>query len=484
MANDETKQEETTTSQPEQSLVSKAFSGLTRKKVSPTETVGVGGTTIHGGFIQSEEKNKELVGVERWKTYAEVLVNVAIVGAGVRYFLNLVGKAGWSVEPSDEKNAEAVEIAKKVEEILNDMVTPLSRVMRRASMYKFYGYSIQEWTAKKRKDGVIGLKDIEPRPHKTIERWDTDDNGNVIGVVQRSPQNSKEIYLPIQKLVYLCDDSLSDSPEGLGLLRHVVPHARRLMRYEALEGIGFETDMRGIPIGRAPLALLDKLVEQGKITKAQKDEMVQVIRDFVQNHIRAADTGLMLDSLPYRTTDEKGTPSQTMQWGVELLKGESPALEDIAKAITRLIQSIAQLLGVEHLLLGMNDRGSFALSRDKTQNFFLIVDSALEELGDGFRKDIITRIFELNGWNIDLLPKLKPEPIKFMDIEQLAEILRTIAIAGAPMLPDDPAINALRDLAGLPRIDMTAAREDAMLGGKTTEPPNEDDLPDDEGEED
>ena len=477
---EDTKKEESTQQEPG-NVVTKAIAGITRRKTPPTETVGVGGTAIYGGYIQPEEKNKELVGVERWKTYAEVLVNVAIVGAGVRYFLNLVGKAGWSVEPSDEKNAEAVELAKKVDEILNDMGTPFARVMRRASMYKFYGYSIQEWTAKKRKDGVIGLKDIEPRPHKTIERWDTDENGNVIGVMQRSPQTFKEIYLPRQKIVYLCDDSLSDSPEGLGLLRHVVPHARKLMRYEALEGIGFETDMRGIPIGRAPLALLDKLVEQGKISETKKEEMVQVIRDFITNHIRAADTGLVLDSLPYRTTDEKSTPSQTLQWTVDLIKGEAPALEDIAKAITRLIQCIAQLLGVEHLLLGMNDRGSFALSRDKTQNFFLIVDSALEELGDGFRKDIITRLFELNGWNLDLLPKLKPEPIKFMDIEQLAELLKSIAIAGAPLLPDDPAINALRDLAGLPRLDMTGLSADATLGGKGKP---DDVIPDDEGEED
>jgi len=451
------------------------------KPVKPTETVGEGGTAIYSGYIQPKEKSTDLTGQQRWITFSEILVNVAIVGAGVRYFLNLVGKAGWKVQPSDPKNPEAVEIAKKIEDILYDMDTPWIRVVRRAAMYRFYGFSIQEWTAKLRDDGVLALKDIEPRPQPTIERWDTDETGKVIGVVQRSVQSQKEIYIPRSKCVYMVDDSISDSPEGLGLFRHITPHAKRLMRYEQLEGIGYETDLRGIPVLKAPLAFLQRLVDEKKITPQTKAQIEQPLRDFITNHVRGPETGLLLDSVPYRTTDEKGTPSSVQQFMVDLLRGDAAGLSEIADAIRRLISSIAQILGVEHLLLGQTgDRGSFALARDKTQNFFLIVDSVLRELGETLEKDVVLRVFELNGWNQELLPTLKPEPIKFRDIEQLATVLRDLAQAGAPLLPDDPAINEIRDLLGLPRIDDSLLAADAALL-EATEPTPED-LPE-EGEE-
>jgi len=53
-----------------------------------------------------------------------------------------------------------------------DMERPWHRVVRRAAMYRVYGYSWQEWIAKKRDDGVIGYLDIEPRTQSTITRWE------------------------------------------------------------------------------------------------------------------------------------------------------------------------------------------------------------------------------------------------------------------------------------------------------------------------
>ena len=122
-------------------------------------------------------------------------------------------------------------------------------------MYRFYGFSIQEWTARRRDDGFLTFADIAPRSQRTIERWDVDEAGQVLGALQRSPQTQEEIYLPREKLLYIVDDTLNDSPEGLGLFRHLVAPSRRLKRYEQLEGFGFETDLRGIPIGRSPVHL-------------------------------------------------------------------------------------------------------------------------------------------------------------------------------------------------------------------------------------
>jgi hypothetical protein len=425
-----------------------------RKRVRPTQTVGVTGNAVVGGFIQTDEKNADLVGQNKWITFSQALVNIGIVGAGIRYYLNLIARATWAVTPPEDSGEEGEKLAKFMDEVIHDMDTPWARVCRRASMYKFHGFSIQEWTAKKRDDGRYGMKDIEPRPQPTIERWDTNDHGDIFGVVQRSVKTGQEIYLPRRKIVYMVDDSISDSPEGLGILRHIIPHAQRLQRYEELEGIGIETDLRGVPVGRIPSAVLAKAVENGKIDQADADAAKKVMEDFVQNHIRTHQTGLVLDSLTYATQDEKGAPSQIPQWALEIIQNNTTALPDISKAINRLTHTIARLIGVEHLLLG-TEKGSFALSRDKSHNFFMVVDSALNEIASSIEKDVIDPIWALNGLPKELKPKLVPETSRFRDVEQITGALKDLAATGLQLTPDDPIVGFIRDLIGAPRFDQT-----------------------------
>lgn len=429
----------------------------------PYRAVGGSGTAIHSGYVVSKEKHADLQGSRRYVTFSELIANVGIVGAGVRYFLNLIGKVSWKSVPVDH-SPEAIKAADFVDDVFEDIQTPWSRIIRRAAMYKFYGFSVQEWIAKKRWDGRIGFLDIEVRPQSTIERWDRDEKTGILrGVIQREVQRYEERYLPLNKLLYVVDDSLSDSPEGLGIARTIVPYAKRLGRYEILEGYGFETDLRGIPIGRVPKAILQQMVEDGKITSTQMIAMEEVLKDFIENHIRSPETGLVLDSLTYQTQDEKGSPSNVKQWDLELIKGGQTALPDMGKAIERNVKQIALLLGVEHLLLGQDRLGSYALSRDKTNNFFLIVDSTLLEVASTVKKDLLPPLFKLNGMNPRLIPTPKPEPVNFRDIEQVSRALESLANAGAPLDPDDEAIDFVREMAGLPTRDEAKIVADASL---------------------
>lgn len=434
------------------SLLGSIFSGL-RRRPRPMETVGAAGTAVYGGYVVSTEKSAELASPSRRAVeFSEILANVSVVAAGVRYFLNLVGKAGWKVEPP-EGVAGAEEYAERVESYLYAMETPWPRVVRRAAMFRMHGFSIQEWTAKRAPDGGIGLLDVAPRAQATIERWDVDDvSGRVLGVVQRSPQTQAEIYLPREKVVYVVDDSISDSPEGLGLFRHLVEPAKRLRRFQLLEAFAFETDVRGIPVGRAPIAVMLERVKNGTMTQAEFDAAVAPLKDFAESHIKNPQLGVLLDSLPYRSQDEAATPSAVPQWDLELLSGDASASEQtIAAAIERLNREIARILGVEGLLLGGDKVGSMALSKDKSDNLALQVDSTLGELAESFAKDLVRPLFSLNGWPEEALPVLKPDATQFRDIEQISAVLRDMATAGAVLAPDDPVIGEVRDLLGLSR---------------------------------
>lgn len=440
---------------------------------SPFDHLGSPGVAIYSGYVVSDEKDTRLVGQERYTTYGNMLANAAIVATGVRFFINLVAKATWRAEPADD-SSEAEEKAELVEDMMGDMATPWHRVIRRAAMFRFYGFSLQEWIAKRREDGVIGYQDVEPRAQKTIERWDTDDeSGAVLGVFQRNPKTSTEQYIPRAKCVYIVDDSLEDSPEGLGLFRHLAKLADRLARYELLEGWGFETDLRGIPVGRGPFTEVEKMVKAGTLSREQATAMKQPLLDFIQSHNKNPETGMLLDSMTYQTSDEKSAPSGVRQWDLELLQGTPTSAAEVAAAIQRINREMARAMGVEHLLLGEDSQGSFALSKDKTQNFGLLVDSTLKELKETFQRDWLDPIWELNGWDPATMPELKIEQVQYRDVDDLTAALERLAKAGAPLDPEDPAINEIRALLGLSdAVPMELSDPDLTLaGGAGEEPP-------------
>ena len=412
------------------------------------------------------EKDRELGSFsERHRTYSDILANVSIVAAGVRYFLNLVAKASWSFSSSEADTTG--EFAERTEAMLtDDPMTPWHRIVRRSSMYRFYGFSIQEWTARRRDDGFLTFADISPRAQRTIERWDVDDTGRVLGALQTSPQTQQEIYLPREKLLYIVDDTLNDSPEGLGLFRHLVAPARRLKRYEQLEGFGFETDLRGIPIGRAPFTELAEQVRQGGITEEQRKQIEEPLREFIEKHIKTPALGLFLDSVTYETRDETGRPSAAKQWDVELLRGSATSFAENAAAIERLNRELARVLGVEQLLLG-SDVGSFSLSKDKTNAFYLTVSSALMEIKESVEKDLLQKLWMLNGWDPALMPEIKTELPSYVEVEQIASSLRDLATAGAVLAPNDPAVDDVRAMLGISAQEDTVGSSaiDASLSG-------------------
>ena len=442
------------------------FDAIRRKPKSTSESVGVSGTAIYGGYVSTNEKDARLIGRERYTTFSEILANTTIVGAAVRLFLNTVSRPAWKVEPAEDgRSGRALELAEKVEEALFDMTTPWYRVVKRTSMFNLWGFSVQEWTSKRREGGMIGFLDVEPRPQMTIERWDVDETGTVAGVTQIAPRDGREIYLPRNRLVLAVDDSLNDSPEGFPLFRHIVEAARRLARYEQLEGIGFDTDLRGIPVGRGPFKEMQDMVDRGEITKDQKLAFEEGLRRFVKGHVRTEELGILLDSMTYQTTDERQTPSPIRQWDVELLSAQAAGHDAVARAIERLNRDIARVLGAEHLLLGSTSTGSLAMSKDKTTSFVLGVESVLRDLIASYENDLVDPLFEMNGWPMELRPTLKVDTLQSREVEQVTGALRDLAQAANAVGPQDEAFGEVFDILGLTRPKLEDHEDGVVLGG-------------------
>jgi len=425
---------------------------------NPFRESGRRGTAVWGGYVQNIERDRRLTGQERYKTASDILANVSIVAAGLRFFLNLVAVPSWTVKPAEDigpgkSSDEAKKLADFVQDCIDDMDTSWGRIVRRSGMFRFHGFGIQEWLAKRREDGFIGLADIEQRPQHTIERWELADDGTIVGMWQRWPQNGQLLFLPRKKVIYLVDDMFTDSPEGMGLWRHLVDPAERLRRYLKMEGLGYERDMRGLPVGRAPLSEIDHLVKTGQITRETADSSVQGIRNFLTMQVKEEDSSLLLDSSAYRSPNADGyTISAQPKWDLKLLNSGAQGFETLGKAIDRLTHDMARILGVESLLLGSQQgsgSGGKSLSEDKSRNLYLAVDATVHDISTGLRRDAIGAIWDLNGLPRKLMPKLHTEDVAFKDVASVAKALADMATAGAILDPEDPAINDVRDLLGI-----------------------------------
>jgi hypothetical protein len=456
-------------------------------KAASTVTIGSTGETAMGGYILSTERGPRLEGIKRYEAFADLLANTAIVAAGVRLFLALLKKADWAVVAAEgkEDDPRAQELAELVESMMFDMETSWTTMVGKLAMYRFDGHRLLEWTAKRRDDGAIGMADVEGRPPRTISRWDLDEGGKVRGVWQQCPPTMTEVYIPREKLVYGVDDSLTESPEGMGLFRHLVMTARRLKGFHDLEEIGFETDLRGIPVAYGPLGALDEMLKKGEIDKATWTKYRKPLVDFINSHIRNRKSGMMFDSETYRSTDDAQTPSSVRKWGVELLQGESSSFEAMAAAINRLNQEMARVLGVEHLLLGADGGGSLALGRAKIDVLYLMVQSTQSEIVEILERDWLGPIAALNGWDEDLIPSLAVAEMRAEDVAAITEALAQLAQAGAVLMPSDPVVDVVRDMLNLPHAPEERMELDAaLLGGlddpEATEPkpkPGDEDKP-------
>ncbi len=450
------------------------------KSLPPFREAGVSGTPIYGGFVLNREINAKLVGQQRYRTASDILCNISVVAAGVRYFLNLCGKPKWKAEPVDDTPA-ARDAADFVEAVIAEMSTSWARIVRRSGMYRYHGFGIGEWTAKRRDDGRIGLVDIEQRPQHTIWRWGTDPNGQVSGVWQRDPMNGNEIWLPRSKLVYLVDDMMTDDPEGLGWFRALADPAERMKRFQELETIAFERNLAGTPIGRVPYSEIEAAVAAGTVTRADANAMIKAMEEFVDLQVKEPTTSLILDSAPYESITADGTNvSSVYKWSIELMTGDMTGIEQLNGkdgALQRLTYEMARIIGVESILTGAQGAGSMALAAEQSNNLYTVVNSTVADMAEGFNRDIIAPIWKLNGFPDELRPTLKCEDVAFKDVEQIAAMLRDMAAAGAVLTPDDPAINDMRDLAGISRVpdDMAQRQIDEAAELRAATQPIDDD---------
>lgn len=429
----------------------------------PTKPQGSDGVLPYGGWVVGGEGHTDLVGENLYRTISRVLVETAIVAAAVRYALNLIRGVEWESQPNPR--ASSASTAKEMADLVRDglleadMPDPWSTHVVKQSLAAWYGFSIHNWIWGKREDGRIVYADLQHRPQHTIKRWDIRSEGEPWRGIEQHTRNGGLYYMKRSRLWYTVDKALVDQPTGCGLLRHILESARRLNRLQDLEGYAYDANLRGIPIGRAPLGELYKYAEanKGKVgdPKAFVDSETAEISRFLQSHIKTPDQGLLLDSAVYTSNSQFGlAPSGPPQWAIDLLQGDDMGLAQIALVIERINREIARVMGCEFLLMGGGDQGggNRAMHTDKTDMFGAFLDGILMMISGTARNDLARPLVAANkGLKVaqDATPILKPAPISQGDVLTLASAAQSMKNGGAYMPPDDPIWNHIRRRMGV-----------------------------------
>lgn len=481
-----------------------------------TKAPGSDGQVSYGGFLlDTGEKKSQLTGATRWVTYDNLLANVTVVAAAVGIWLDLAGSAKWSASPNPKGGLDAVAAAELVQDGLLDarMPTRWRSVVKRQAVKRIRGFSMHAKGWRRDYAGRIVLAELAHRPQWSIERWiKPDESAPWTSVAQRT-RTGKEWLIDRDDLFYSVEGALGDDPRGVGLLRHLVEVADIYARYRQLQGIAFDTDCNGIPLGRAPLS---KLVQQATMQVGEgggglsADDVSGIrayvlsqtapIRDLIENRVVTSNRSLLLDSLPYYAEEPDGSrrpAAGTFEWSIETVRQQIGSIPELGKALDELNHALAIVLSAEFLLMGKSGTsGAYGASTDKSSLFTTRIDATLDDLTDDAERDIVSDLLARNGYADErLMPALQHQSVARTSAKAAAEMLKLLA--DAKLKPGDPVENVLRAREELPAApepdeeDLAAWR--AAKGGGSVpdvrseesedEPANEEPADDDEGEE-
>jgi len=409
-------------------------------------------------FAGHGESNPALQGSTLWKTLSEALANSTIIATAVRYSLNLISGVEWECTPYPHAKDQA--LAKKCAEtgreglVDADMSQPFSLHAAKQALHAWLGFSLHNWFWRKRSDGLTVISDLRHRPQSTISRWDIPVEGEPWIGVEQTTRGGGQYYVERSRLWYTADLMISDRPQGVGLLRHVIETSRQTQHLEEIEGYGFDANLRGVPVGRAPLSELwnyakGTLKYSDDDAEAWVEEQTAELQAMLQNHAKSPDQGMLLDSAVFtgKSSDGSQTLSAVPKYAIDLLQGDDMGLEAVAKAIERKTREMARVMSFEWALLGEGDAGSNAMHVDKTAQYGSFLNAITMRLGITGRNDILRPLIGMNHGREaaeSCTPLLTPSQISTADIRAFTGAILDLKQAGAYIPPDDPIWNIAR----------------------------------------
>ena len=417
---------------------------------NPFQELGGTGLKRATGIID-EEYLPALRGRKAVKVYKEMSDNDPMVGALLFAVEKLLRQVNWRVDSTDT-TPEATEAADFLEQCMEDMSHTWDDLISEILSCLIYGWSWHEIVYKKRigpwekdptkkskyTDGKIGWRKIPIRSQETLLRWQFDETGGVQAMVQIAPPYYDTTVLPINKSLLFRTGLHKGNPEGRSLLRNAYRPWFMKKRLEEFEAIGVERDLAGMPVAGVPSSYMTAAAG----TKENKAFLA--FKRMVQNVRRDEHEGLVLP----REFDEKGNE----RFSFELMSSGGARSFDTSAIIQRYEQRILMVALADFILVGHEGVGSYSMHVDKTGIFRAALNTIADAIADTFNRHAIPRLFELNAWKLDELPRIVPDNVDPPNLAELTQFMTGMAGMGMEFFPDPDLEAFLRETAHLPEM--------------------------------
>lgn len=451
---------------------------MANKKLSEREAkkvLGVSGQSTRSGQIRADEFLPQLRGQKAIKTFRTMRENDATIGAVLYAAEQVLRDVKMKVEPSDKNDETAIQEAKFIEEILDDMDHTLDDHISEALSFLTFGFSWFEVVYKRRvgpyekadkkrskyTDNRIGVRKIASRAPWTVNRFEMSDAGDdVLGIWQSSFRKGGSPFIPTNKSLYYRTTVINGDPSGRSILRNAYTSYDRLQGIQNFEAIGIERDLAGIPVAEVPADYLSPDASDDQ--KAFVENLSGILRDFKVNE----QSHLIIPSDTW--PGKEGEPTNQKLVSVKLMASEGNKSFDVDKVIRRYQHDIARSVLSEFIMLGASNTGSYALSKSKTDLFLRCLESYIQTIVDVLNKQLVERIWELNGLDFKYLPKIVAGDVAAHDLKEIGAFIRNVNGAGIPIKEQVDIVDALLEIAELPMLDREQY-EDSLEEGRKIE---------------
>ena len=417
--------------------------------------LGVAGDNTRTGQIRADEFIPELRGKNAIRKYREMRDNDSTIGAVMYAAEQVLRDVKLKVEPANDTE-EAKREADFVESIFDDMDHSLDDHIAESLSSLSYGFAWFEVVYKRRvgptqrspkknskyTDGRLGVRKIACRAPWTVSRFDVEDkSGDVLGIYQDVGYGSGKHYIPTTKSLYYRTTVLNGDPSGRSILRNAYSSYVYLNNLQSIEAIAVERELAGIPVARIPSEYLSS--EASAAQSGFVGNLQQILRD-----VKFNEQGYIItpsDTYP----DKDGSPTNIRLVDIELMSSNGNRNVDIDPIVRRYQHDIARSVLSEFLMLGGGNNGSYALSKSKTDLFLRALESYIQAIVDVLNKQLVERLWQLNGLNYDLMPCIKAGDVAPHDLREIAAFLRNLNGADINVSDHPEVIQDLMDIAEL-----------------------------------
>ncbi len=420
--------------------------------------LGYSGSNTRFGQIRADEFQNELKGKQGIRKYREMRDNDATIGAVMYATEQILRDVPRIVEPADKKNEKAVEMAKWLETVFDDMEHSLDDHISEALSSLTFGFAVFEPVYKirggpkfvdpkrksKHSDGHYGIRKLASRAQWTIDSFKVDEKtGEILGVNQeRSALTSN--FIPKNKLVHYRTTTTNNDPSGRSILRNAFKSYVYLNTMQVTEGIAVERELNGIPIIRIPS---DYLADD-----ATEDQVaIRKMAERIGRDLKFNEQGSIVLPSDVWVVEDKATTHRLVD--VELIASNGNRNIAIDPIIRRYQHDIARSVMAEFLMLGSSTTGSYALSKSKTDIFLRSVESYINTIYDVLNEQVVKPLWEINGFDVELMPTLKAGDVAPHDLDALGSYLRNLNGADINLTEQVDIIDALLANAELPLLD-------------------------------